>query len=334
MSDKTTDGRCVTMKAFMVTEHNSPPEFMEIEITPPDAGEVQIAVRACALNFADLLMIKGTYQATPPLPFVLGMEVAGEILAPDADAPLPLGWQAGDRIAAVIGHGGLAQRANIPAALAVKIPESMSYEQASAFQIAYGTSHLALDHRAGLKAGETLVVLGAAGGVGLTAVEIGKRMGARVIACARGAQKLAIAKAAGADEVLDVTLPDLRDQLKSLGGADVIYDAIGGDAGTQAARALNRGGRYLVIGFAAGGHPDIALNHALVKNITIHGVYWGGYSELAPQVLRHSLAQLFDWFCAGDLRPHISEVFPLDQAHEALDYLRTRKSTGKIVLRV
>jgi len=318
------------MRALTLSSHGSTPELIDTDLHAPHAGEIQIAVKACGLNFADLLMIKGSYQATPPLPFVLGMEIAGEVIArggPEAPA-------LGTRIAAVTGHGGLAERANLPATLAVPIPDEMSYEQAAAFQIAYGTSHVALDHRAALKAGETLVVLGAAGGVGLTAVEIGKRMGARVIACARGADKLAIAKSAGADEVLEVERDDLRAALKALGGADVIYDAIGGDAGTQAARALNRGGRYLVIGFAAGSHPEIPLNHALVKNITIHGVYWGGYTDLAPEVLTRSMAQLFDWFRAGDLRPHISATLPLEQSLEALDLLRSRRSTGKVVVTI
>lgn len=318
------------MRALTVTKLGTPPTFANTPLPAPRQGEVQIAVRACGLNFADLLMIEGKYQATPPVPFVLGMELAGDVVAVPAGCALAIG----DRVAVVAGHGGLAERANVTEAAVVRLPDAMGYDHAAAFQIAYGTSHLALDHRARLQAGETLVVLGAAGGVGLTAVEIGKRMGARVIACARGAEKLAIAKAAGAEEVLDVDRPDLRDAIKALGGADVIYDAIGGEAGTQAARALNRGGRYLVIGFAAGSHPEIPLNHALVKNITIHGVYWGGYTELAPDVLTGSMAQLFAWYAQGGLHPHISATFPLDRAVEALDLLRARKSTGKVVVTI
>jgi NADPH2:quinone reductase len=318
------------MRALTVTTLGSPPTLIDSALPAPSTGEIQIAVRACGLNFADLLMIEGKYQATPPVPFVLGMELAGDVVA----APQGSGFTIGDRVAVVAGHGGLADRVNVPEAGVLRLPDAMGYEHAAAFQIAYGTSHLALDHRARLQPGETLVVLGAAGGVGLTAVEIGKRMGARVIACARGTEKLAIAKAAGADEVLDVERDDLRAAIKALGGADVVYDAIGGEAGTQAARALNRGGRYLVIGFAAGSHPDIALNHALVKNITIHGIYWGGYTELAPKILTASMEQLFAWYAEGDLHPHISTTFPLDRAVEALDLLRTRKSTGKVVVTI
>lgn len=318
------------MRALTVPKLGISPTLTNIALPAPIRGEVQIAVRACGLNFADLLMIEGKYQATPPPPFTLGMEFAGDVVAVPAGSTFAIG----DRVAVVAGHGGLAERANVAEVAVVRLPEAMSYEHAAAFQIAYGTSHLALDHRARLQAGETLVVLGAAGGVGLTAVEIGKRMGARVIACARGAEKLAIAKAAGAEEVLDSERADLRDAIKALGGADVIYDAIGGEAGTQAARALNRGGRYLVIGFAAGSHPEIPLNHALVKNITIHGVYWGGYTDLAPDVLTGSMAQLFAWYEQGGLHPHISATFPLDRAEEALDLLRARKSTGKVVVTI
>lgn len=318
------------MRALIVSTLGTPPALIETTLPAPATDEAQIAVRACGLNFADLLMITGKYQATPPVPFALGLEVAGDVIS----APEGSGFAPGDRVAVVAGHGGLAERANVPVSALLHLPEAMSYEHASAFQIAYGTSHIALDHRAGLQAGETLVVLGAAGGVGLTAVEIGKRMGARVIACARGADKLAIAKAAGADEVLEVESDDLRGALKALGGADVIYDAIGGEAGTQAARALNRGGRYLVIGFAAGSHPEIPLNHALVKNITIHGIYWGGYPALAPKVLTASMEQLFAWYSEGGLHPHISATLPLDRSLEALDLLRARKSTGKVVVTI
>jgi NADPH2:quinone reductase len=210
----------------------------------------------------------------------------------------------------------------------------MPLEDAAAFQITYGTSHVALDHKARLQPGETLLVLGAAGGVGLTAVEIGKRMGARVIACARGAEKLAVAKAAGADHLIDSDTDDIRIAVKALGGADVVYDPIGGDQFEAAFRATNPDGRILVIGFASGQVPPIPANHLLVKNISVLGLYWGGYLKFRPEVLTDSLSTLFRWYEAGGLRPHISHMFTLEKADEALATLRERKSTGKVVVRI
>lgn len=208
----------------------------------------------------------------------------------------------------------------------------MDFAQAAAFQIAYGTSHLALDHRAHLQPGETLLVMGAAGGIGLTAVEIGKRIGARVIATARGADKLRIAAAAGADHVIDSNAPDLRAALLALGGVDVVYDAVGGPAFTQAMRATNPEGRLIPVGFASGEVPQIPANHLLVKNLSVIGLYWGGYLKFAPQTLQRSMATLFDWFNAGGLRPHISHSLPLEQVETALALLRDRKSSGKIAI--
>jgi NADPH2:quinone reductase len=208
----------------------------------------------------------------------------------------------------------------------------MPFTEAAAFQIAYGTSHLALDHRARLQRGETLLVLGAAGGVGLTAVEIGKRMGARVIACARGATKLEIARNAGADHVIDSDAPDLRGTLKALGGVDVVYDAVGGPHFMDALRATKPEGRLIPIGFAGGEVPQIPANLLLVKNLTVIGLYWGGYLNFAPQTLGASLATLLQWYKDGGLRPHVSNVLPLDRTAEALDLLRSRKSTGKVVV--
>ncbi len=208
----------------------------------------------------------------------------------------------------------------------------MSFEQAAAFQVAYGTSHLALDRRARLQPNETLLVLGAAGGVGLTAVEIGKRMGARVIACARGEDKLAAAKTAGADHLIDSDGANLRDQIKALGGADVVYDPIGGEAFSAALRATNPEGRILTIGYASGTIPQISANLLLVKNISVIGLYWGAYLKFNRKVLTDSLRTLFSWFEEGRLTPHISHRFPLDRAEEAMATLRDRKSTGKVVV--
>jgi NADPH2:quinone reductase len=208
----------------------------------------------------------------------------------------------------------------------------MTMEQAAGFQVAYGTSHLALDHRAQLRAGETLLVLGAAGGVGLTAVEIGARMGARVIASARGPARLAVAREAGAHHLIDSDSPDLRDRLKALGGVDVTYDTVGGPAFLQALRATRPEGRLLSIGFAGGDVPQIPANLLLVKNLSVIGLYWGGYLTFRPEVLTGSLSTLMEWFRQGTLHPHVSHVLPLDRTADGLDLLRNRQATGKVVI--
>jgi NADPH2:quinone reductase len=210
----------------------------------------------------------------------------------------------------------------------------MPFDDAAAMQITYGTSHVALHHRARLQPGETLLVLGAAGGVGLTAVEIGKLMGARVIACARGAEKLAIARNAGADHLIDSETDDLRGAIKALGGADVVYDPVGGDQFDAAFRATRPGGRIVVIGFASGRVPQIAANHLLVKNISVIGLYWGGYLNFQPEILNQSLTTLLGWYREGRIKPHISHRLPLARANDALDLLRARKSSGKVVVTV
>ncbi|OWY17246.1 zinc-binding dehydrogenase [Thioclava sp. JM3] len=318
------------MRAYVQAAPGQNPELTEIPLPAPAPGEVQVAIRACGLNFADLLMIEGKYQDTPTPPFTLGMELAGEVIAAGEGCTLATGT----RVAVFSGQGGLAEAGNFPEIRCTPMPDAMSYAQAAAFQIAYGTSHVALETRAGLAEGETLVVLGAAGGVGLTAVEIGKKMGARVIACARGEAKQQIARAAGADETLDSESDDLKSAIKALGGCDVVYDAIGGPAGEAAFRALKPGGRYLMIGFASGSQPKLPLNHALVKNIAIHGLYWGGYLKLDPQVLTGSMARLFDWFAQGGLSPHIGATYPMAQIPDALEDLRARRSTGKLVIEI
>ncbi len=318
------------MRAYRVTSHESPPSLEEITAPEPLQGEIRLIIKACGLNFADLLMSRGKYQDTPPLPFTLGMEVAGivDALGPDTDGPAT-----GTRVAVFGGQGGLAEMGCFPANRIVPIPDEMSFEDAAAFMIAYGTSHVALEHRARMQPGETLLVLGAAGGVGLTAVEIGKLMGARVIACARGEDKLAVAKAAGADHLIDAkTCKDLRGAFRKLGGADVVYDPVGGDQWQAAFRAANPDARLLPIGFASGEVPQIPANHMLVKNLTVMGVYWGGYLKFKPSVVTDSLATLMSWYRDGKLKPHVSNVLPLEQAAEGLELLRQRKSTGKVVI--
>ncbi len=291
-------------------------------------GKVLVRMRAGALNFADLLKAKGQYQEPQDAPFVAGLEGAGEVI----EAPSSSGLSVGDRVA-VSFPGTLAEVIAVPSIACHVIPDRMSFEQAAGFLVAYGTSHLALTMRAGLREGETLAVLGAAGGVGLTAVEIGHALGARVIGIARGPERLETVRAAGAADVIDSTnCPDLKSALRELGGVDVVYDPVGNTAGLQAFGALRRGGRFLVIGFAGGKPSALPLNHALVKNIAIHGFYWGGYRQLDPQAIRTSVDDLLRMFDNGRLAPVAGQVLPLERLSEAYQLLRSRKSVGKIVI--
>ena len=317
------------MQALQVTQLGQNPQVSTIDTPKPASGQVRLKILACGLNFADLLMIKGTYQDTPPVPFTLGLELVGIV---DALGPKTSGPAIGTRVAVYSGQGGLAQYGCFDATRCLPLPDGVPTIEAAGFQIAYGTSHVALDYKARLQPGETLLVLGAAGGVGLTAVELGKLMGAKVIAAARGQKRLDIAAAAGADHLIDSETTDLREAVKALGGADVVYDPVGGDQFAAAFRACNPDGRMIVIGFASGTVPPIAANHMMVKNITVQGVNWGGYMRFKPQVLTESLRTLIDWYQAGRLKPHISHIVPFEQAVEGLDLLRTRKSTGKVVI--
>lgn len=317
------------MRALHVRSSGSRPELCDLPCPVPGPGEMRLRIRACGLNFADLLMIKGEYQDTPAAPFTLGMEVAGVVdaLGPDTAGPAP-----GTRVAVFGGQGGLADYGCFPIERAAPVPEAMPFEEAAAFQIAYGTSHVALDHKARLHPGETLLVLGAAGGVGLTAVEIGKLMGARVIACARGKDRLEVARQAGADHLIDARTDDIREACRALGGVDVVYDPVGGAQFTAALRACKPEARILTIGYASGEVPQIPANHLLVKNLSVMGLYWGGYLKFRPEVVTDSLRTLFGWYESGRIKPHISHVLPLDRAVEALEILRSRTSTGKVVV--
>jgi NADPH2:quinone reductase len=317
------------MRAFHITQAGQPAALTDLPTPAPGPGMLQISIAACGLNFADILMEKGTYQDTPEAPFTLGMEVAGTVTA--VGAGVDDGW-IGKRVAVFAGSGGLADVGCFEAARAVELPQAMPFVDAAAFLIAYGTSHLALDHRARLQPGERLLVLGAAGGVGLTAVEIGKVMGAEVIACARGPDKLAAARAAGADHLIDATDADIRAEVRALGGADVVYDPVGGAQFKAAFRACNPEARLLPIGFASGEVPQIPANHLLVKNLTVMGLYWGGYLRFDPRPLVASLETLLAWYTAGRIAPHVSHVLPLERAAEALELLRSRTSTGKVVV--
>lgn len=309
-----------------------------IEVPAPATrpGMVRVSMRAAALNFADLLMVEGRYQDTPPFPFVPGLEGAGEVI----EAPADSGFAPGDRVA-YSGHGALAGEVLAAPEALTAIPDGLGWAEAAGFQVAYGTSHLALDARARLRAGEVLAVLGAAGGVGLTAVEIGAAMGARVIGIARGADKFGAVREAGAHRVLDsATIPPdgLRDAIRAaardLGGTgvDVVYDPVGDAPGLVAFGAMNPGGRFLLIGFAGGRPPALPLNHALVKNIAIHGFYWGGYRLLDAGLLAASMRAALSMAEAGQITPRAGLVLPLSRLAEGYEMLRDRRAIGKLVV--
>ena len=297
-------------------------------------GSVRVAVHAVGVNFADLLIVQGKYQEKPSLPFSPGFEIAGVVteLGPGAE-----GVRLGDRVLGTMEHGAYAGEAVLPADRVLAIPAAMDFPTAAGFPVAYGTSHGALEWRARLKHGETLLVLGAAGGVGLTAVEIGKAMGATVIAVAGGAAKLEVARRQGADHLIDYSREDLRARIKAITsgrGPDVIYDPVGGDAFDQSLRCIAWEGRVIIIGFAAGRIPQIPANLVLVKNIDVVGFFWGSYRRYKPHLMAESYQHLFRWFEAGKLHPHISHRLPLSEVAQAFELLKTRKSTGKVVLTI
>lgn len=316
------------MRAMQITEPGGPLRLAEVATPEPGPGEVVLRVAACGINFADTLMAAGRYQVRPALPFAPGLEVAGRVVAAGAGAGLAIGT----RVAALTPFGGLAEQVAVAADRCTPVPDAMPDEVAAAFPIAYGTSHVALAWLARLRPGETLLVTGAAGGVGLTAVELGALLGARVIAVARGDEKRAIATAAGAAHALDPS-EATREALRGLGGLDVVYDTVGGAGFEAALRATRPGGRLLPIGFAGGEVPEIPANLLLVKNLTVIGFYFGAFAELRPEVVRESFGTLFAWYAAGRIRPHVSDVLPLEDANAALDLLRQRRATGKVVVR-
>jgi NADPH2:quinone reductase len=302
----------------------------DIPSPAPAPGEVRIAVHAAGVNFADTLMIKGSYQHKPPLPFTPGMEAAGEVTALGDGVT---DFAVGDRILAPMRFGAYAEETVIDARHAVRIPDGMDYASGAAFPIAYGTSHLALTHRTQLKPGEVLLVLGASGGVGLTAVEVGKALGAIVIACASSAEKLEVARSRGADHLIDYAKEDIRERVKALtGGVDVVYDPVGGDASRAALRCLNFEGRLITLGFASGDIPQIAANYLLVKNISAIGYSFSSYRFEQPASMRRTLEEICRWYTQGKLKPHISFTFPLERTKDALNALLERRSTGKVIV--
>lgn len=319
----------------LVCESFGPIEQLKVTETPdpePAPDHVVVDVKAAGLNFPDVLCVQGLYQFKPETPFTPGQEAAGVISALGEGVSR---FQVGDRVAFVGLTGAFAEKALVHSFAVGKIPDSMPFETAAGFSMAYGTSYYALKQRGGLQPGETLLVLGAAGGVGLAAVELGKAMGARVIAAASTAEKLEAARAAGADEGVNYAEEDLRARMKELtggAGVDVIYDPVGGDYAEPALRSMGWGGRYLVIGFAAGEIPRIPLNLTLLKSCQIVGVFWGAWLGRAPAEHAANMAELFSFFEAGKLKPHVSARYPLADAQTGLADLAARKAVGKIVL--
>ncbi|HEX3538502.1 MAG TPA: NADPH:quinone oxidoreductase family protein [Stellaceae bacterium] len=323
------------MKAILCRGWGGPEDLSFEEVAPPPVAphQVRVRVRACGINFADTLVIAGKYQVKPPFPFSPGIEIAGDIVETGAEIG---GLRPGQRVCAFLrACGGYAEEVVADAAATIPIPDAMDYVTAAAFPVAYGTSHLALTHRGNLKSGETLLVLGAAGGVGLTAVEIGKALGARVIAAAGGPEKLAVAQAHGADALIDYSKESIRDRVRELTagrGADVVYDPVGGDAFDLALRAVNWEARMLVIGFAAGRIQSVPANLILVKNISVVGVVWGAQGERDPALVSRYLAELLRWWEDGKLKPLVSKTFPLGEAGAAMRALLSRRYPGRIVL--
>jgi NADPH2:quinone reductase len=325
------------MKAVLCREWGEPDtlRFEEVARRPLGPRDTRIRVHACGVNFADTLMIAGKYQVKPEFPFTPGLEAAGEVVELGAEVRH---LRVGQRVLAVLRFGGAcAEEIALDADAVVPIPDAMDFVTAAAFPVAYGTSHFALTHRGRLKAGETLLVLGAAGGVGLTAVEIGKQLGARVIAAAGGPDKLAVAREHGADELIDYRTESIRDRVREMTGglgADVVFDPVGGDAFDQALRAVDWEARMLVIGFAAGRIQSVPANLILVKNISVIGVVWGAQAARDPVLVSRNLAELLRWWEAGRLKPVIARTFPLAEAGAAMRALLSRQYAGKIVLAV
>ncbi len=298
----------------------------------PGPGEVVVAVEAASLNFFDTLIIADRYQYRPERPFSPAGEFAGRVAAIGEGVT---GLAAGDRVAAYVKWGAARERIALPASACVRVPEGVASDVAATTFITYGTTLHALQDRARLVAGETLVVLGASGGAGQSAVELGKAMGARVIACASSAEKCAFARSTGADETIDTSAEDLKERIKALtggAGADVVYDAVGGEQTEPAVRATGWGGRYLVVGFAAGDIPKLPLNLVLLKGIDVLGVFWGRWQEIDPDGHRANTATILELVAKGRLKPHIHARYPLERAAEALEEIAGRKVMGKVVL--
>ena len=323
------------MKAVVCKEHGLPDKLSLVTDWPePTVGEhdVLIDVKAAGLNFPDVLMIQGKYQMQPEMPFIPGGECAGVVAAVGAKVSR---FKVGDKVLSAGGSGAFCQRIAVHELGAFPMPDVLSFEQAAGVSITYFTSYYALKQRANLQPGETLLVLGAAGGVGTSAIELGKHMGARVIAAASTDEKLALCKKLGADEVINYSKVSLKDAIKDLTsgkGVDVVYDPVGGDYAEPAIRGMAWNGRYLVIGFASGPIPKIALNLTLLKGCSLVGVFWGRFSMEEPLVNRKNIEELWELFASGKISPVVTDVFPLEQYEAAFNCMMERRARGKVIL--
>lgn len=322
------------MKAIVCEQYGLPNTlvYKDVTIGKPQAGQVRVAIKACSVNFPDTLIIQGLYQFKPPLPFTPGNDIAGIVLETGEGVNH---LKVGDAIFGFTMQGGFAEEAIVPANQIFPKPEGIDFPIAASFLLAYGTSYHALKDRAKLQAGETLVVLGASGGVGLAAVALGKLMGARVIAAASTDDKLALCVANGADETINYEKEDLKKRIKELTdgkGADVIYDPVGGNYSEAALRATAWEGRFLVIGFAAGDIPKIPLNLTLLKGCQIVGVFWGEFAKRFPKENMKNSLELLQWVLTGKLKPHIHATYPLAETAKALEEMMARKVKGKVVV--
>ena len=322
------------MKAYVCREFGPVESHKVEEIADPraEAGQVVVDVKAAGVSFPDVLIVQGKYQFQPPFPFSPGGEIAG-IVSEVGEGVVD--WKIGDRVIAMTGNGGIAEKVVAFEMTLMPLPETMDFKDGAAFPLNYGTTYHALKQRGQLQTGETLLVTGAGGGVGTTAIEIGKAMGARVIAAASTDEKLEIAKNLGADEVINYSDGELKEKVKALTdglGADVIYDPIGGDIFMQCMRCINWKGRVLVIGFASGPIPEVPTNLALLKGCSIVGVFWGRFTGAEPEENSQNFDELFALHAEGKLKPQITKSYSLDDAAEAISSLENRKATGKVVI--
>ncbi|MEM9692963.1 MAG: NADPH:quinone oxidoreductase family protein [Myxococcota bacterium] len=323
------------MRAAVCTKLGPPEESIVIEERERPSvgkGQVRLTVGAAGLNFPDSLIIQGLYQFKPSVPFVPGGELVGTVAEFGEGVN---GVEKGQRVVALLPWGAFAEEVVVDARQVLPVPDGVPDDVAAGLILAYATTLYALEDRGRLEPGQTLAVLGAAGGVGLAAVEIGKAMGAKVIACASTDEKLALCRARGADETVNYSQADLKKELKRLsgGGVDVVYDPVGGELAEPALRAMGWGGRYLVIGFASGTIPKLPLNLTLLKSCSVVGVFWGMFTQREPERFRGHAARLFSWVVDGTLKPHIDRTFPLERTAEAIRQLMDRKARGKLILR-
>jgi len=323
------------MRAIVVDRWMEPAELTVSEVPDPvvGPGQLGVEVRAAGCNFFDILLVQGRYQVKPPFPFVPGGEIAGVVRSVGAGVR---GFAPGDAVLAAVPMGGYAEQIAVPAAFAHRMPEGMTFEEGAAFPIVYPTSYAGLVYRAGLRPGETLLVHAAAGGVGLAAVQIGKALGARVIATAGGADKLHVALEAGADIGIDYTEEDFVERVKEFTGgrgADVIYDSVGGDVFDRSLKCIAWNGRLLVIGFASGKIPTVAANRILLKNVAVVGLHWGAYAKHEPERVPETFDALFRLYAEKKIRPVVYRSYPLEEAPAALAALGGRRTWGKVVLK-